>query len=47
MEFITRTTPPRLGNLVLHPPKPKKIESNLAVESTESVVVEALQPPSP
>ncbi|KAF8621782.1 hypothetical protein AX15_007518 [Amanita polypyramis BW_CC] len=22
MEFITRTTPPRLGNLVLHPPKP-------------------------
>ena len=22
MEFISRTTPPRLGNLVLHPPKP-------------------------
>ncbi|KAF8799744.1 54S ribosomal protein L16 [Phlegmacium glaucopus] len=22
MEFINRTTPPRLGNLVLHPPKP-------------------------
>jgi len=26
MEFITRTTPPRLGNLVLHPPKPQKID---------------------
>lgn len=22
MEFINRATPPRLGNLVLHPPKP-------------------------
>ncbi|KAG6812524.1 hypothetical protein H0H92_002415 [Tricholoma furcatifolium] len=24
MEFITRSSPPRLGNLVLHPPKPPK-----------------------
>ncbi|KAJ7885083.1 mitochondrial ribosomal protein L16 [Mycena olivaceomarginata] len=24
MEFIRRSTPPRLGNLVLHPPKPPK-----------------------
>ncbi|KAG6856060.1 hypothetical protein H0H87_007837 [Tephrocybe sp. NHM501043] len=25
MEFIDRKTPPRLGNLVLHPPKPAKV----------------------
>ncbi|KAF8877183.1 mitochondrial ribosomal protein L16 [Infundibulicybe gibba] len=26
MEFINRSTPPRLGNLVLHPPKPPRQE---------------------
>jgi len=29
MEFIGRTTPPRLGNLLLHPPKPPKMEPTL------------------
>ncbi|KAL0958258.1 hypothetical protein HGRIS_000411 [Hohenbuehelia grisea] len=27
MEFISRSTPPRLGNLVLHPPKPASPEA--------------------
>jgi hypothetical protein len=35
MEFITRTTPPRLGNLVLHPVKPKRIDQ-------PPIVVEAM-----
>ncbi|TFK62233.1 hypothetical protein BDN72DRAFT_804381, partial [Pluteus cervinus] len=29
MEFINRSSPPRLGSLVLHPPKPAKIEAIL------------------
>ena len=29
MEFINRSTPPRLGNLVLHPPKPPPGHANL------------------
>ncbi|TFK41700.1 ribosomal protein L10e/L16 [Crucibulum laeve] len=27
MEFISRSTPPRLGNLVLHPPQPPKLDA--------------------
>ncbi|KAG5642604.1 hypothetical protein DXG03_002502 [Asterophora parasitica] len=39
MEFIDRSTPPRLGNLVLHPPKPPKVDATvLATETTESAV---------
>ncbi|KAJ3899554.1 hypothetical protein F5879DRAFT_1060103 [Lentinula edodes] len=46
MEFISRDTPPRLGNLVLYPPKPVK---RIAEESVPSVdrgpIAEALATP--
>ncbi|KAG6914720.1 hypothetical protein DXG01_015750 [Tephrocybe rancida] len=39
MEFIDRKTPPRLGNLVLHPPKPSKVVvPELLVEAAQSDV---------
>lgn len=34
MEFINRTTPPRLGNLVLHPPKPVLVNPIVIPESS-------------
>ncbi|KAF8067887.1 mitochondrial 54S ribosomal protein YmL47 [Lyophyllum atratum] len=43
MEFIDRNSPPRLGNLLLHPPKSPKVEAPIAVlEATEA----ALQQPT-
>ncbi|KAF8229767.1 54S ribosomal protein L16 [Tricholoma matsutake] len=44
MEFITRSTPPRLGNLVLYPPKPKRIDQPPAVESANAVQEAVLSP---
>lgn len=40
MEFIRRSTPPRLGNLVLHPTKPvhPKTDADIATLSTTSDV---------
>ncbi|KAF5383209.1 hypothetical protein D9615_004951 [Tricholomella constricta] len=39
MEFIDRNSPPRLGNLVLHPPKPPKVNVTTATtESTDGTV---------
>ncbi|KAF9444376.1 ribosomal protein L16 [Macrolepiota fuliginosa MF-IS2] len=35
MEFISRSSPPRLGNLLIHPPEPPKLA--LATEATVSV----------
>ena len=35
MEFISRATPPRLGNLVLHPPKPVPMDS-IAIPETST-----------
>ncbi|KAG7090816.1 hypothetical protein E1B28_009900 [Marasmius oreades] len=40
MEFINRETPPRLGNLVLHPTKPTKVD----LSTMESL---ASSPPTP
>ena len=34
MEFINRMTPPRLGNLVLHPPKPLPMGPIVTPESS-------------
>ncbi|KAG5353314.1 hypothetical protein E4T56_gene346 [Termitomyces sp. T112] len=44
MEFIDRTTPPRLGNIVLHPPKPPKV---FALESTPEASQNEVQLASP
>ncbi|GLB39199.1 putative universal ribosomal protein uL16 family protein [Lyophyllum shimeji] len=39
MEFIDRNSPPRLGNLLLHPPKPSKVDTPIpAPESLEGAV---------
>ncbi|KAG6877208.1 hypothetical protein C0993_009400 [Termitomyces sp. T159_Od127] len=43
MEFINRSTPPRLGRLVLHPPKPPKAAVFEAVAEASS---NEAQPPS-
>ena len=34
MEFINRMTPPRLGNLVLHPPEPVLMDPIVIPESS-------------
>lgn len=39
MEFISRSTPPRLGNLLIHPPQPPKLD-------TATIAVGALPSPS-
>ncbi|KAF9264258.1 mitochondrial 54S ribosomal protein YmL47 [Marasmius fiardii PR-910] len=43
MEFISRDTPPRLGNLVLHPPKPAKVDlANTELSESTPASVSAL-----
>ncbi|KAK7051285.1 39S ribosomal protein L16, mitochondrial [Paramarasmius palmivorus] len=47
MEFISRDTPPRLGNLVLHPPKPPKIDVAVADASAEGTPETSVGPVTP
>ncbi|KAF8637002.1 hypothetical protein AX17_003115 [Amanita inopinata Kibby_2008] len=46
MEFITRSTPPRLGNLVLHTPKPVAEDLPAVMESSSTETL-STQPSSP
>ncbi|ESK84029.1 54s ribosomal protein l16 [Moniliophthora roreri MCA 2997] len=44
MEFISRDTPPRLGNLVLHPPKPPKVDLAAMNPATDGTLETSVVP---
>ncbi|KAF5373869.1 hypothetical protein D9758_000615 [Tetrapyrgos nigripes] len=44
MEFISRSTPPRLGNTVLHPPKPAKPDSTTVFLNAADASPSSAQP---